>query len=264
MSQSAIYVGRVAHVRPGAHRLRYSVFMLALDLDELPALGARLKLFSHNRFNLLSLFDRDHGDRRNDPIRPCIEAKLRDANIDWDNGRIVVVTMPRVLNYAFNPLSIYFCYRRNGELAALAHEVSNTFGERHFYVLAPSSSTDGEITQSCEKTFFVSPFLEMDLRYEFRVIPPGERCVVAMTVRRGEKIALSASFVGDRRPLTDSGLLRAWAANPFMNVKVITGIHWEALKMWMKGVRYIGRRSVLSIGHSGGEANGSPPQSCKG
>jgi DUF1365 family protein len=241
MSASAIYCGRVAHDRPGKHRLGYSVFMLALDLDEVEILDRRLKLFSHNRFNLISLFDRDHGERRNEPIRPRIEAKLQEAVIAWDGGRIVLLTMPRLFNYVFNPLSVYFCYRADGELAAIAYEVSNTFGERHFYVLPPGPRGDGRVRQSCAKSFFVSPFLEMNLRYDFDVTPPGERCVVALRAWRGQEIALTASFAGVRRPLSDANLLVAWAGNPLMTAKVITGIHWEALKMWLKGVRYIGR-----------------------
>lgn len=245
MTQSAIYTGHVAHMRPGKHRLAYRVFMLALDLDEIPTLDGRLKLFSHNRFNLLSVFDRDHGEGRNEPIRPRIEANLKEAGIDWDGGRLVLLTMPRVFNYVFNPLSVYFCYRRSGELAALAHEVSNTFGERHFYVLAARGAVSGKVLQACEKAFFVSPFLEMDLSYEFQVTPPGAACAIAMIVRRGEDIALTASFAGDRANLTDANLLRAWAGDPLMTVKVIVGIHWEALKMWVKGVRYLGRPQAL-------------------
>ena len=154
----------------------------------------------------------------------------------------VLLTMPRVFNYVFNPLSVYFCYRRNGELAALAHEVSNTFGERHFYVLAAVAPPPMErVSQACEKAFFVSPFLEMDLSYEFQITPPGAACAIAMIVRRGEDIALTASFAGARSNLTDANLLRAWAGDPLMTVKVIAGIHWEALKMWVKGVRYLGR-----------------------
>lgn len=235
-------------MRPGKHRLRYSVFMLAIDLDELCDLDAHLRLFSHNRFNLLSLFDRDYGDRRNEPIRPRIEAKLREASITWDGGRIALLTMPRLFNYVFNPLSVYFCYRRNGELAALAHEVSNTFGERHFYILPPSPSGNGRIAQNCDKSFFVSPFLEMDLRYEFQVTPPDEKAVVAMIVKRGEAVALTASFAGYRLEMTDANLLRAWAGNPLMTLKVIAGIHWEALKMWLKGVRYLGQRGHSNVG----------------
>jgi DUF1365 family protein len=246
---SALYTGCVAHNRPGKHRLRYSVFMLALDLDELPALDRRLRLFTHNRAGIMALFDRDHGAREDAPIKPQIEAKLREAGIGWDGGRIVLLSMPRLLNYVFNPLSVYFCTRRDGSLAALVHEVSNTFGERHFYVLPPRTAPNGQIAQACEKEFLVSPFLEMGLRYEFRVTPPGDRAVVAMVVRRGDDVALMASFAGDRRELTDANLLRAWLGNPLMTLAVIAGIHWEALKMWVKGVRYLGR----------GKTAGGPP-----
>lgn len=238
---SALYAGRVVHHRPGKHGLRYRVFMLALDLDELSTLDARLKLFGHNRPALTALFDRDHGDRTGAPLRPQIEAKLRQAGIGWDGGRMVLLTMPRLFHYAFNPLSVYFCWRRDGALAALVHEVSNTFGERHFYVLPAPPMPSDVIAQACEKDFFVSPFLEMDLRYEFRVKPPGEQTVVAMVVKRGEGVALTASFAGARRELSDTALLRAWIGNPLMTIKVIVGIHWEALKMLVKGIPYLGR-----------------------
>jgi len=241
VTASALYLGHVSHVRPGKHRLKYAVFMLALDLDELGALDRKSKLFAHNRLAPLALHDRDHGDRTGAPIRAQIEVKLRAAGLPCDGGRIVLLAMPRLFNYVFNPLSVYFCYGRDGVLAALVHEVSNTFGERHFYVLPPAASADGAIFQACDKAFFVSPFLEMDLRYEFRVAPPAEQVSVAMLVRRGGEVALAASFAGRRRELTDANLLRAWAGNPLMTFAVIAGIHWEALKMWAKGVRFIGR-----------------------
>jgi uncharacterized protein len=241
MTRSALYTGHVAHMRPGKHRLRYRVFMLALDLDELDALDRALRHFSLNKGALLSHFDRDHGNRTDAPLRPQIEAKLREAGIAWDGGRIVLLAMPRLLNYVFNPLSVYFCYRRDGALAALVHEVKNTFGERHFYVLPPSVAPNGAVAQACDKNFFVSPFLEQDLRYEFNITPPGEHAVVMMTVKRGKDIALTASFAGERRELTDASILRAVMGNPLMTLMVIVGIHWEASKMWLKGVRYLGR-----------------------
>ena len=239
--RSALYTGVVAHNRPGKHRLRYRVFMLAIDLDELSKLDRKLRHLAHNRPALLSFYDRDHGARIDALLKPQIETKLREAGIAWDGGRIVLLAMPRLLNYVFNPLSIYFCYRRDGSLAALVHEVKNTFGEQHFYVLPPSAAPSGAVTQACDKDFFVSPFLEQDLRYEFNVTPPGARAVVAMVVKRGAEVALTASFAGDRRELTDASILRAWTGNPLMTLAVIAGIHWEALKMWLKGVRYLGR-----------------------
>lgn len=235
---NAIYTGHVAHSRPGKHRLRYSIFMLALDLDTLPALATRL--LRHNRASLFSINDSDHAARIDAPLKPQIEEKLRAGGIGWTGGRIVLLTMPRLFNYVFNPLSVYFCWREDGSLAALVHEVSNTFGEQHFYVL-PARAEKGVVRQSCDKAFFVSPFLEPDLRYEFSVTPPGERAIVSMIVRRGADIALTASFAGDRRDLTDANLFRAWLANPLMTLKVIAGIHWEAALMMAKGVRYLGR-----------------------
>ena len=235
---NAIYTGNVAHMRPGKHRLRYPIFMLTLDLDEPPA---GLKLLRHNRAALFSLFDRDHAARIDAPLKPQIVAKLREAGIAWDGGRIVLLTMPRLFNYVFNPLSVYFCHRRDGSVAALVHEVSNTFGETHFYVLPPKTEPNGALSQSCAKDFFVSPFLEGELTYEFSITPPGQRVAIAMIVKRGDEIALTASFAGVHRPLTDAELFRAWLGNPLMTFKVIAGIHWEALKMWLKGVRYLGR-----------------------
>ncbi len=234
---NAIYTGHVAHNRPSKHRLRYRVFMLALDLDAMPS----LKFLKHNRAGLFSILNRDHGDRSEASLKPQIEAKLHEAGIAWDGGRIVLLSMPRLFNYVFNPLSVYFCWRKDGTLAALAHEVSNTFGESHFYVLPPRIAENGQITQSCDKDFFVSPFLEGGLRYEFSITPPGEKVIVAMTVKRGSETALTASFAGQHRELTDANLLRAWAANPLMTFKVIAGIHWEAIIMLTKGVRFLGR-----------------------
>ena len=268
--KSGLYSGDVRHARPGKlgapapspatseqadtcrrgagaprHKLHYRVFMLALDLDELPVLDRKLRFFSHNRFNVMTLFDRDHASFTDAPLKPQIETKLREAGIGWEGGEIMLLCMPRLLNYVFNPLSIYSCRRRSGELAALVHEVRNTFGEHHFYVLPASEGANGQVAQACTKDFFVSPFLEMDLRYEIRIAPPrgeaSENAVVAMTVRRGADVALTASFAGQRQELSDSALLRAFLANPLMTFTAIAGIHWEALKMIAKGVRYLGR-----------------------
>jgi hypothetical protein len=243
----ALYPGVVLHNRPGRHKLRYRVFMLAMDIDKLGALNHSFRFLKHNKPALIAIYDRDHAERVDAPLRPQIETKLRAAGFDCARGRIVLLTMPRLFNYVFNPLSIYFCYDRDGALVALVHQVSNTFGERHFYVLAPQPTGDRQIAQSCEKAFFVSPFLEMGLSYEFAVTPPGERAVVSMLVRRGREVALTASFAGERRDLTDANLLRAWLANPLMTFVVIAGIHWEALKMWMKGVRFLGRQGAASV-----------------
>ena len=136
---SALFAGHVMHqrTRPKRHRLQYSVFYLALDLEEAPAVGAALRFFSVNRFNLFSFHELDHGDGSSFPLLEQIRAKLRAAGLDA-GGPIVLMTMPRMLGYAFNPLSLYFCYRKDGALAAILYEVNNTFGQRHTYLIPRS------------------------------------------------------------------------------------------------------------------------------
>ena len=164
MFRSALYVGAVTHrrVRPKVHQFRYRAFWLLIDLDEVTALTARLKLFSHNRFNLFALHEADLGDGSPTPLRIQAERLLAEAGIDIAGGAIRLLCMPRTLGYSFNPISIYYCHRPGGELAAIIYEVHNTFGERHSYVAAIEANSD-EIRQNCRKVFYVSPFMDIDL-----------------------------------------------------------------------------------------------------
>nr|WP_145610203.1 DUF1365 family protein [Nitrospirillum amazonense] len=245
---SGLYRGWVAHRRtwPRRHHLRYRVWSMLLDLDELPALHLRLRLFSHNSFNLLSFHDADHGDGSGRPLADQVAGLLAEAGAGYDGGAIRLWCMPRVLGYVFNPISIYFCHRRDGTLCALVHEVNNTFGLRHSYVIPvdAQATADGVVRQHCTKHLHVSPFLDMDARYEFRVSPPAERLTVAIQVRPGEDRdgrsapILSACFSGRRLALTDVGVLVAWVAQPLLTWKVVAAIHWQALKLWLKGVGF--------------------------
>lgn len=239
---SALYEGGVTHERHGKkhHKLRYRLSMFALDLDELNVLDRKLKLFSRNRAGLYAFWDRDHANCANAPLKPQIEQRLREAGLKPDGGAITLLTMPRLLGYAFNPISVYFCRRRDGAMLALLYEVRNTFGERHAYLL-PVKRDGPLITQQCDKAFFVSPFLPMDLAYEFFIHPPGDCVGVSMKVLRENKLLLSAHFVGKRQTLSDATLARAFVRDPLMTFKAIAGIHWEAFKMTLKGIRYIGR-----------------------
>lgn len=236
--QSALYVGTVVHRRiaPRAHRLRYRAFWLLLDLDELPAVARRLRLFSYNRANLFSLRDADHGDGSATPLRVQIERRLSAEGLDVAGGAIRLLCMPRTLGYSFNPLSVYFCHRADGALAAILYEVHNTFGERHSY-LFPVEAGDRALRHSCRKAFFVSPFLDMDMSYEFRVQPPGDRVVIAIQGSAAQGPLINACLVGERRELADRALLRAFLAIPSVTLKVIAAIHWEALLLWLKGLR---------------------------
>jgi DUF1365 family protein len=240
MTHSAIYHGHVVHTRfrPVMHRLRYRMFWLLLDLDELPMLTRRLRLFSLNRFNLIDFRDRDHGDGTRTPLRTQIERHLISAGLEAD-GAIRVLCMPRVLGTVFNPLSVFFCYRADGRLNAMLYEVHNTFGERHSYLI-PVSDADAQqpvLRQSCAKEFHVSPFMDMAMTYNFHVTPPAEGAVVAVEGNDAEGRLISAVYAGTRRALTDANLVRAFVTQPLLAAQVLGAIHWEALKLWRKGVR---------------------------
>ena len=238
---SALYVGAVTHtrLRPRRHRLRYRALWLLAELDELPALHARLRLFSHNRFNLFALHDRDHGDGGG--MRAHVERLLAAERIPFDGGRVLLLTMPRVLGYVFNPLSVYFCHARDGRLVALVYEVRNTFGGMHTYAM-PVTTQDGAIRQICRKRFYVSPFMPMDLDYNFRVLPPCERVTIAIAAHDAQGPMLAATLSGERRALGDPTLARLFLTHPLLTLKVIAGIHWEAAKMFAKGLRPSPRR----------------------
>lgn len=239
-SSSALYVGEVVHqrLRTFGHRLRYRLWMVLADLDELDGLQSRLRLLGRGRFGLISLRTSDHGDRSDRPLRAQVEGHLAEAGIDIAGGPIRLLTMPRILGYGFNPISVFFCHSPDGALAALLYEVTNTFHERHSYLVAVPGDETALIRQTAEKQLFVSPFMDRDLTYDFTVRPPGEALSVAVAVRRGDTPILTACFAGRRRPLTDGQLLRAFLTHPLLTWKVTWGIHWEAAKMMLKGARY--------------------------
>ncbi len=232
---SQIYEGSVMHRRlaPRVHHFRYDVFWLLLDLDEIEKLAKELRWFSYNRFNLFSFHDRDHGDGSEVPVREQIRSKLAKSGIEAE--KILLFCMPRTLGYAFNPLSIFFCYGADGKLIAIVHEVHNTSGERHSYVF-PVEENARTLRQSCRKEFYVSPFLDMDLRYDFRIVGPDERIAVAITASDRSGPMLCAALAGERHALSDRALWRAFLRIPFVTLKVIGAIHWQALKLWRKNI----------------------------
>jgi uncharacterized protein len=235
---SALYIGSVAHrrLRPRRHRLRYRVFSLLIDLDELPMLDSALRLFSVGQFNLFSFYPRDHLFAGTGDLRGEVDAMLRDAGLTLDGGAIRLLTMPRILGYGFNPLSIFFCHRADGALQAILYEVHNTFGQRHCY-LFPVEARGGTLAHACSKRFYVSPFLPMEMAYAFRIRPPEEDCTISITVGDGDGETLVAMQRLARRDLDDRALTRAFLTHPLLTLKVIAGIHYEALLIWLKGVR---------------------------
>jgi uncharacterized protein len=238
MTISSLYVGQVWHTRlkPRRHALRYRCFWLLADVDELPALPARLALFSHNSWNMFSLRDRDYGDGSGRDLRSYVEAQLAAAGLPQCGGAIRLLTMPRILGYAFNPLSVYFCHSPDGQLAAILYEVRNTFGERHSYLIPVEADAQGQIVQHCAKAFYVSPFMAMDLNYEFRVVSPGEAISVAIRASDADGIVLTAALGAKRQELTDGALGWLLVSHPLLTMKVIAAIHVEALWLLLKGV----------------------------
>lgn len=234
---SALYTGQVTHrrIQPKPHKLRYNVFWLLLDLDEIDALDRKLWLFSRRRWNAASFFDTDHGDGSNVPLRNQVEGHLAKAGIDLGGGAIRLFCMPRIFGYGFNPISIYFCHRVDASLAAILYEVTNTFKQRHSYLI-PVEPGDGPIVQNCEKCFYVSPFMDMKMRYEFRVVAPSERLSVAIRASDNAGLAIVASLAAQRKALTNWALLRSLLSMPFLTLKVVAAIHWHAVILWLKGI----------------------------
>lgn len=233
---NALYRGSVMHrrVRPVPHALRYRVFTLLLDIDRLADTASGMRLLSYNRFNLFSFHDRDHGGRDGTPLRPWVEERLREANLSGAAHTILLLSFPRVLGYVFNPLSVYFCFDARGDLGAVLYEVKNTFGEQHVYALPGGSQP---MTQTCSKGFHVSPFLDLQGRYRFRVRRPDE--ALSLTIQEGDRdgVRLTAAIKGRRQALTDRNLLACFFAYPLMTLKVIAAIHVEAVRLWLKGLK---------------------------
>lgn len=236
---SALYAGDVVHTRhrPKAHSLRYRVFSLLVDLDELPELDRKLALFGHNRFALFSVHDADHGDGKKGDLKAWVRRQLEKAGMAAEGMRVRMLCYPRILGYVFNPLTVYFCEARDGRLSAILYEVCNTFHERHTYIIPVSGMTGGAaITHECAKELYVSPFMPMDCTYAFRINPPGEKVHIAINERDADGPLLFAAFSGQRRDLDGKALLKAFLGYPLMTLKVMGAIHWEALRLWAKGV----------------------------
>lgn len=240
----ALYDVRVMHRRRVApfYRFVYDLFYLFVDIDRLPELQRTKKFFSLNGFNLLSLRERDYGDLSGAPgaLRRWVEATLAGKGINLGSGRIRLLTLPRVLGFAFNPISLYYCEHADGTLRAVIGEVRNTFGERHSYVLGNSGAVmRWETPQDKDKQFHVSPFFQLEGRYRFHVSEPGDSVRVHIQESRGGEALFEATLAGERRALTDAAILMHVLKMPWATLKVVVAIHWEALKIWLRGAHYV-------------------------
>lgn len=239
--ESRIYTGTVAHSRKGEHpnRFEYGVYYVFVNIDELDSLGGTFKRFGHNH-GLFSVRDRDHGPRDGSPLRPWIDSLLGRAGIDLEGGRVFLLTFPRVLGFGFYPVSFWYCYHADGSIRAVLAEVRNTIGGHHNYLLhqggAPFDFTKRpEVT----KVFYVSPFIPMDARYEFRLSEPGETAGVAIHDFVEGPLLLVASLRLKAQELTDKNLMRLLFRFGPMSLRAWVLIHLQALRIVSKGIRYI-------------------------
>lgn len=232
-----LYVGEVMHMRlrPFRHQFRYRVFTSLLDIDHLES--AERRLFKVDRFGFFSFRSRDHGARDGSALRPWAEARLAEAERPAP-ARIMLLSMPRWCGYSFNPLSVYFCYDAERRLESVIYEVKNTFGDQAHYVLPAEPERDGAARQAQAKEMFVSPFIGMNQTYRFTIRPPDERLAIRIRQHDDEGEWLIATQTGKRRALTDGALARLAFSHPFAAFQVVAAIHWQALKLWLKGARF--------------------------
>jgi DUF1365 family protein len=242
---AALYDGQVMHARmkPKAHRFTYSVYSLLIDLDRLDDAANASFAFSVGRLNLLSFYESDHGPGDGSALGAHARALFQRAGMTTIPARILLLCYPRVLGFTFNPIAVYFAYNEAGNLTGMIYEVRNTFGEMHTYVapIVDGELTDAGLRQEREKLFYVSPFMDMRMRYRFRIRPPGTDIAFRILENDAEGPILSASFIGRHTNLTTASLLSAFFRVPFMTLKVVGGIHWEAMKLWFKGIRFVTR-----------------------
>jgi DUF1365 family protein len=239
--RSALYTGTLVHSRrtPAENVFRYGVCFYLLDLDELPKLDSALRLFSYNGRNLATLRDRDHlGDPKRG-VKENVTEWLGEHGVDLRGGRIELLTNLRVLGYVFNPVSFYYCHGPDGELECIVAEVSNTFGESLPYLLSEENRVGGSrLEYRTPKRLHVSPFFAMDQEYRFFFAEPGATVHARVDVWQDGVRQLGSVLAGTRHPLTNATLARALVRYPLMPQRVIALIHWQALKLWRKGVPF--------------------------
>jgi uncharacterized protein len=248
--KNALYFGEVVHqrFRPLGHRLKYRVASLLVDVDTL-ATGPHPRLFSHNRFNLFSVRDADHGDGTQ-KISSFAWEQMREVDPGRVVTRIFMLSYPRLLGYGFNPLTIFYGLDAEGHVRGLLYEVHNTFGGRHVYTAGPYAKGEAPFAKA-EKVFRVSPFNGVEGHYGLRTQISTGSVAMGVTLTTDDGPILKAYFQGDARPFSDASLARLFLSLPLMTFKVMAGIHWEALKLWLKGLK------LHSIPDKKGLENGS-------
>lgn len=258
----SLYIGNVMHARlkPFAHRFQYRVLSILVDLDRLGEADRQSAWFGVNRAALYAFHERDHGRRDGSSLRAFAGDCARAQGIDLAGGTVLLLCYPRLLGYAFNPLSVYFCKDAAGRLALIIHEVRNTCGAIHHYALPVSADEDRApvVHQEQDKLFYVSPFIDPEMRYHFRISPPGDTVKLRILETDVDGPLLAATFSGKRRALRSMSLLRAFVAMPLVSVKIIAAIHWQALRLWLKGAK-LAPRAASDVDNLSSETTDARP-----
>ena len=243
MINSHIYNGTVIHKRfkPKEHYFKYKVFSLLIDLSELELLDKKISFFSFNKFNLISFYEKDHGSRDGSSLIKWVKVNLNKNKIDSENIKIKLLCYPRILGYVFNPLSVFFIYKSNDQLSSILYEVKNTSGEQHTYIFRVEEKNN-LFQHNCEKKFHVSPFIEMNCKYFFRILKPSQKISVIIDQYVQEDKILYASQDGKRTDFTSNQLIKSYIKHPLMTFKVILAIHFEAFKLWSKGIKFVKKK----------------------
>ena len=243
MINSAIYNGQVIHKRfkPKVHYFRYNVFSLLIDLSELETIDKEISFFSLNKFNLISFYEKDHGERDGSSLINWVNKNLEKNNIPTQDIKIKILCYPRILGFVFNPLSVFYVYNLQNKLISILYEVKNTFGEQHTYIFKITKD-ENLVQNKCAKKFHVSPFIEMDCNYFFRLLKPGDKISVIIDQYDKEDKILFASQDGIRTDFNSKELIKSYLKHPLMTFKIIIAIHYEAFKLWLKGIKFIKKK----------------------
>ena len=244
IKNSKIYTGKVIHRRfkPKEHYFKYSVFSLLIDLDELEDIQNEISIFSYNKFNIISFFDKDHGERDSSSLKNWVYSNIKTLGIE-EEVKIKLLCYPRIFGYVFNPLSIFFVYDKSSKLIAILYEVKNTFGEQHTYVF--KTNDEKVIQNNCKKQFYVSPFIEMNCDYSFKILKPEEQLSVVINQSDEEGKLLFASQDGIAQEFNNKNLIISFLSHPLMSFKVIAAIHYEAFKLWIKRIKLVTKKINL-------------------
>ena len=245
IKNSKIYTGKVIHKRfkPKEHYFKYNVFSLLIDLNELEEINTYIKFFSYNKFNIISFYDKDHGDRDGSSIKLWVKKNLRNIGIMTEDISIKLLCYPRIFGYVFNPLSTYFIYNKHSELISIFYEVKNTFGEQHTYIF--KAQDEKTVQNKCKKKFYVSPFIEMDCEYHFKTLNPREQLSVVINQNDKDGKLLFASQDGISKDFNNKNLILSYLTHPLMTFKIIGAIHYEAFKLWAKRIKLIAKKIKL-------------------